>query len=493
MENNRRAVLTGLMAPVFLGMAPILGKLAIKGGADPFTVAAWRTAVAVAVLWGVYILFARRYIYIYPAGLFGCIVLGLVNGIGSLFYYSGLQLVDASLAQLLNGMYLAFVVLLSHLGGEYLDRRIIVRVALATMALVIITGFGRETTNWLGAGLMLANALMFAGTVILSQYVLYEMPAPTVTLYALTTMSVVVSVVWVAVGTPVRGDAFQNVMPPIFLLAISTAASRVALFSGVKIFGSLQTAILALAEIGVALALAFFILGERLTPSQVAGVALLAFSILLIRSKDVLPRGINPNQLFYNIADVQFQWIAFDQAFGKRSAGNDTPSMPKLSTEEVDQIRRMMGASSGAVTPITLKNQSDVLPPLTRPTAQLRAYYPAKLEGATWLPLRAYVFREGVTSAVEEDARQQITAEAQWEESSPLELDTNALLTLNLTWEGFEVSPSSITRRFEGEWQRFDFYLQVNPAEKTAPSGRLTLSAPGHPQTEIALDQEGRA
>lgn len=490
MEANRRAVLTGLMAPVFLGMAPILGKLAIKAGADPFTVAAWRTAIAVALLWLIYALFARRYIYIYPAGLFGCIVLGLVNGIGSLFYYSGLQLVDASLAQLLNGMYLAFVVLLSRLGGEHLDRRIVVRVALATMALIIITGFGKNTTNWFGVGLMLANALMFAGTVILSQYVLYEMPAPTVTLYALTTMGVVVSVVWVAVGKPMSGDVFQNVMPPVLLLAVSTAASRVALFAGVKVFGSLQTAILALAEIGVALALAFLILGERLTPSQVAGVLLLAFSILLIRSKDVLPRGVNPNQLFYNIADVQFQWIAFDQAFGKHPTNGDAPSLSKLSTEEVDQIRRMMGAKGGAVTPITLKNQSDVLPNMPLLVAKLRAYYPTQLEGEAWLPFRAYVFREGATSTVEEDARQQISTETQ-HHTSLIEFSPDALLTLVLEWEGFEASPASITRRFEGDWQRFDFYLKSSG--KTTPTGTLKLSAQGQTLDEVILGQSARA
>ncbi|MBL8119711.1 MAG: DMT family transporter, partial [Anaerolineae bacterium] len=246
MRSNLRGTAFGLLTPVFLGVAPIFGKMAINEGADSFTVAAWRTVIAVVFLWMVYALFARKYIYIYPAGLLGCVVIGVVNGIGSLFYYGGLGMLDASQAQLLNGMYLIFAVLLSRINGERIDRRLVVRVLLAMIALFIITGFGQSSVNWLGVGLMLANALMFAGTVILSQYVLYEMPAPTVTLYILTSMAVLVSMVWVVLGKPMTPQVLENALPPILALAVTTALSRVALFSGVKIFGSLQTAVLAL-------------------------------------------------------------------------------------------------------------------------------------------------------------------------------------------------------------------------------------------------------
>ncbi len=387
-HTNVRGVVLGLLTPLFLGMAPIFGKLAINSGADPFTVAAWRTVVAVAALWILYSIVARRFLYIYPAGLLGCIVIGIINGIGSLFYYSGLGMLDASLAQLLNGTYLIFVVLLSRAAGERLDTRTILRVGLAIIALVIIAGFGKTPANWLGVGLMLANAIMFAGTVILSQYVLYEMPAPTVTLYILTAMAILVAMVWVVVGKPIQLATAIDTLPPmvwavvkrpvalhslpdvllpIGLLALTTAASRLALFAGVKFFGSLQTAVLALTEIGVALALAFFVLGDRLTPLQMIGVVVMAVSILLIRPKDILPRGINPNRLISNIADIQFQWIAFEQAFGKHDElDQERPTRPKLTTVEIHMIRNMMGVEKGPVSPISAnKDDYGHVPPLT--------------------------------------------------------------------------------------------------------------------------------
>lgn len=64
-----RGVVAALSTPIFLGMAPIFGKLAMQAGADPFTVAALRTLIAIGLMWGFYALFFPRYMFIYPAGL----------------------------------------------------------------------------------------------------------------------------------------------------------------------------------------------------------------------------------------------------------------------------------------------------------------------------------------------------------------------------------------------------------------------------------------
>ncbi len=348
-------VAAAFLTPLTLGVAPIFGKQAIALGADPFTVAAVRTVIAAVLLWIFYGLFLRKAIFIYPAGLLGCVVVGVINGIGSLFYYSGLGLLDASLVQLLNGTYLVFAVLLSHLGGEKMDRRVAVRVALACVALVMLTGFGGKPVNWLGVGLMLGSAMMFAGTVILSQHVLYEMPPTTATLYILSTMAVIVVMAWAAVGNSINTSVLEAAFPPIFILGITTAISRLAMFASVSVFGSLRTAIIAVAEIGVALTLAFFVLGDRLTAPQVAGVGLLIFSMLLIRSTDLLPRGFNPNALLvHDMANVQFQRIAFHRAFGKAEHDNEYGVMSTLTTAELVAIQKMLGATNKPVDPFPM-------------------------------------------------------------------------------------------------------------------------------------------
>jgi drug/metabolite transporter (DMT)-like permease len=347
-----QGIIAALATPLFLGMAPIFGKMATNAGADPFTVAAVRTLIAIAVLWVIYALFFRRYIFIYPAGLSGCIIIGTINGIGSLFFYSGLNELPASLAQLINGMYLVFALLLTRIGGEKITLQVWIRVSLALLGLIIITGFSAGQVSALGVGFMLANALMFAGTVIFSQYVLFEMPAPTATLYILTTMAVIVTMAWLPVGEPIPPDQWQAIITPIFLLGLSTAVARLMLFAGVKFMGSLQTAITALSEIAVALVLAFFLLGDRLTPAQWVGVGLLGVSMLMIRQEDLRARGFNPNALLVaNMASVQFQRIAFHRAFGTSELDNAENTMAHITTTEMQAIRVMMGVDDKPVDP----------------------------------------------------------------------------------------------------------------------------------------------
>jgi drug/metabolite transporter (DMT)-like permease len=356
-----RGMVAAFATPIFLGMAPIFGKLAINGGADPFSVAALRTLIAVAILWVVYATFFPRYIYIYPAGLMGCVVVGFINGVGSLFYYGGLGELDASLVQLLNGMYLPFALLISRLGGLKADRRTLIRVLLALLALAMITGMGDSAVNWTGVGLMLGSALMFAGTLTLSQYVLYEMPSPTVTLYVLTTMAVVVTMVWLAVGDTMTDGVLEIALPPVFALAVTTALSRLAMFSGVKFMGGMQTAVLAITEIGMALLLAYLVLGDRLTALQWGGVGILFTSILLIRQQDFLPHGYNPNALIVaNMSSVQFQSIAFHRAFGTSEHDNEAGTMSALTTQEMIAIQQMMGAQSGGIDPYPIGKSKQI-------------------------------------------------------------------------------------------------------------------------------------
>jgi DME family drug/metabolite transporter len=364
-----QAVSAALLTPIFLGVAPIFGKLAIRAGADPFSVAAWRTVVAVGLLWVMYLLFWRKYIFIYPAGLLGCFIIGTINGIGSLFFYGGLGMLDASLAQLLNGMYIVFAVILSHLNGEKISRSLAVRIGLSVIALILLTGFGGQPLNWLGVGMMLGSALMFAGTIVFSQYLLYEIPPTTATLYILSTMAVVVLMAWAAVGTPINLLTMEGVLPPIIVLGVTTALSRLAMFASIQVFGSLRTVIIAIGEIGVALSLAYLVLGDRLTPAQVIGVCLLGVSLLLIRSTDMAPRGINPNALLvHDMANLQFQRIAFHRAFGKAQHDNEFNVMQSLTTMEMQAIQRMMGANNRPVNPLPMPRDLYVDEP-TRPTS----------------------------------------------------------------------------------------------------------------------------
>lgn len=351
MDRDKTGWIAALLSPIFLGIAPIFGKIALINGADPFTVASVRMALAVSFLWIIYGIFWRKFIYIYPAGLIACAATGATNGIGSLFYYSGLQRLDASVAQLLNASYLIFVILLTRISGAQIGFRTISRVGIALVGIFLITGGLGGGATWLGVGLMMGNALLFAGTVVMSQRILYEMPAQTVTLYVMTSMATVVLIARLIYGiswTPLNTDASTAIVA----LAITTAISRLLLFAGVKGIGGVRTVLLTIAESGVGVALAFIVFDERLALIQWIGVAAL-MSSLFIPTEEI--KGGYKGMPLPNIAGLRFRQIAFTKAFLQdqddeilttqeiRGMGNVFGVDERISTDEMEALRKILG------------------------------------------------------------------------------------------------------------------------------------------------------
>ena len=127
--------------------------------------------------------------------------------------------------------------------------------------------------------MMLGAGLLYALHLVVSQRVLYEMPAPTVALYVLTSMTIVVCAAYALHGpSPIPPSG----LPPTLALAAITVSSRLLMFLGVKQLGSIQTALLGVTEILVAVALSITLLGEQLVLRQWIGAAILLASLMLI-------------------------------------------------------------------------------------------------------------------------------------------------------------------------------------------------------------------
>lgn len=285
-------LIAALLTPILMGAAPIFGKLAIHSGLDPFTLAALRTCLAAAFLWIVYLLFFRQFIYIFPAGLLSTAVVGGVNGLGSLLYYNGLLMLDnASLAQLLNMLYVIFTMLLVRMYGQKISPLSVARAALALVAVYLLTAWGQanNVSHWIGVALMIGSAFTYALHVVTSQRAMFEMPAPTMALYALTWMALTVLLARVAYGAFLPLTTAPAIPEGWFYVAgltAVTALSRVTLFSGVRNIGSVQTILLNVGEIAVTLVAAGLWLHELMTPVQWVGVGVLIGSVFLSRWDD---------------------------------------------------------------------------------------------------------------------------------------------------------------------------------------------------------------
>jgi drug/metabolite transporter (DMT)-like permease len=297
MQNGRNTgINAALISALFLGLAPVFGKAAMGDGKfSPLAVVALRTSLAALLLVILIVLSKRRTLYIYPAGLLGCVLAGTVNGVGSIFYYVGLSRLNASVAQMLYALYPFFVALWLQLDRQTPSKLTGVRIVVAAISAFLLTRIDTGNIDPIGVIFMLIAAALYALHLPINQRVLYDVPAPTVTVYTLLAMSMVVVPAyllfdrgWPTVTTP---------WFPILALTAVTFFSRLMLFLGVKHIGGMQTALLGLGELVVAILFSHLLLGESLTTLQWVGTAGLSLSLLLVwfeapPSKPIHPRGM---------------------------------------------------------------------------------------------------------------------------------------------------------------------------------------------------------
>lgn len=276
-----KGISAALMSAIFLGLTPVLGKSAIVHGASPLAVVAFRTILAATLLLFVMLVFHRRFLYIYPAGFIGCLLAGGANGLGSLFYYTALGRIDAGLGHLLYSMYPLFLVMWLLLDRQKPSQITFLRLLLAIPAIFLLTQAGQGQMDIVGIAMMLIASALYALHIPINQRVLYDMPAQTVTLYTLMAMSVIVVPVFLLSGSnAIPTDT--KIWWPIIGLTLVTFISRLMLFLGVKHLGGMQTALLGLSELLVAVAFAQIFLGERFTLGQWVGALILIISLMMV-------------------------------------------------------------------------------------------------------------------------------------------------------------------------------------------------------------------
>jgi drug/metabolite transporter (DMT)-like permease len=152
---------------------------------------------------------------------------------------------------------------------------------------LLLTSIPKSSADFTGVLMMIGAAILYAMHLPINQRVLYEVPAPTVALYTLLSMSAVVVPVYFL---------FDRTWPqtnvpwlPVFGLTLVTVFSRIALFLGVKKIGGMQTALLGLAELLIAIIFSNIWLGENFTFLQWLGAIALGISLTLVMFEKTAP------------------------------------------------------------------------------------------------------------------------------------------------------------------------------------------------------------
>lgn len=289
---RQSGILWALLSPLFLGLIPVFAKLAYQAGMDVYSVVAIRTVFATAFLWSVVLVVNRRWVESSSPATLSSLLAGTINGVGSLFFYASLSRIDASLGQLINITYLIFVTILLRLIGQRVSMVTVGRTLLAVGGIYLLTAGGLGTPDWMGIGFMIVAAVSYAVQLVLSQRILYEIPAVTMTLYAIAGMSLVVVLPWLLLGDGLATITVAG-WEAVLLMGLATALSRLTLFLGVKKLGSIQTALFGVAEVIVTIIIAAIFLGETFTGQQWLGALVVVVSILLVNFEQDVPRLVD--------------------------------------------------------------------------------------------------------------------------------------------------------------------------------------------------------
>ena len=279
-KTRSKGIFAAAASAFFLGLAPIFGKQSILLGFSSLAIVAVRTTAACLLLFLFLFIFNRQFFYIYPLGLYGCLVAGFINGVGSIFYYASLARIDAGIGQLLYSFYPLFMVFWLILDRQSVSRITVIRLLLVVPGVYLLFVNPVQKIDPTGAIFMVIAALLYALHLLVNQRVLYEAPAPTVTFYTLLAMSITVLIAFLIFSPrlPPQGVSWT----PLIFLSLITFFSRVTLFFGIKNLGGIQTAILGLGELLVTVILAQVLLAEQLRPIQWLGVLLIVVNLLLV-------------------------------------------------------------------------------------------------------------------------------------------------------------------------------------------------------------------
>ncbi|HEY89983.1 MAG TPA: DMT family transporter [Thermoflexia bacterium] len=284
-KRRRTGIYSGLLASFLLGWAPILGKLAYRAGVDSITLAALRTVVAALLLLTGYLIFWRKQLLIKWPALLGCLLVGSINGIGSIFYYNGLVRLDAAPASLLSTLYAVWVVIFLAASGQKITRLTLLRLGVSLVGAFFVTApwGAANPADYLGIMLMIASAAINGWYIVMGQWVLSDVPAGSATLYIITGMALTVSLAW---GINTGGELpiiSRSGWLTIVALGCTTVAARLAMFFSMERLGGVQTVILNLMEMVISLALAMLLLRETLSGLQWIGALLMLVSVFLAR------------------------------------------------------------------------------------------------------------------------------------------------------------------------------------------------------------------
>lgn len=279
-SNEIQGALFIFMSALMYATLPILGKLAFQAGLSPSAALLLRYLFSLFLL-ELYIGVLKREQVLTLKPL--VIIQGILLTMGSLFYFHSLKYLAAGITTVIFFLYPVLVACLSMpVYKEKLQPRLILALLLAVSGIIMVSGIsGRVSLPYQGVVLSLLACICYAVYGLIGQ----KTVAKTDPLSMTATLSLV-AVVLIA-GFSNRELSFllhlssRQIMIGLIMAVLNTLLAVFFFLKGVKKIGAARAALISTAEPPLCLLMAFLILGETLTPVQLAGSLLVFASMLL--------------------------------------------------------------------------------------------------------------------------------------------------------------------------------------------------------------------
>jgi drug/metabolite transporter (DMT)-like permease len=277
-----------LLATPCLASSSLLAKAIYREGVTPLTMLTLRFILASLIMW-LFFWFSKKwqpYVWLSSRKQFwGCVAVGVANAMSQLLYAQALTLLDPGLTQMIFSANPAIIAVIMLFLGERLTGLKLTRLGLGLAGLYFLTLAGGSTgsVSLVAVGLALGCALVYAVHFVLYQKLLSNTNSRTNTLYILSTMAVLYSVVELfqhQLGgiTSVSSLGWAEML---VMALVSTVVARLLMFEGLARIGGTQAALAGIAEPVIVLFSSVLLLGERLSVAQWFGAGLVIASIAL--------------------------------------------------------------------------------------------------------------------------------------------------------------------------------------------------------------------
>ncbi len=264
----------------------IFGKLAFASGMTLPTMLTLRFAGAAALFWAILAGTGAAAAFLGRRKIAQLLLMGGLGYAGqSTLYMVSVSLLPAAVVGMLLYTYPMWVTLLAWwLHGDRPDRQRWVALALALGGTTLIAGAPEGQINPLGIVTALAAGIWYAGYIVLGNRIIKGV-AP------------LVSSAWILLGATISFGvaglvlnqlqftfaAPQGWLAVSGMILLSTVIPVVTFLAGLQRVGPTQSALLSALEPVFTVALAVAFLGERLTPTQIAGSILVITAVILLQ------------------------------------------------------------------------------------------------------------------------------------------------------------------------------------------------------------------